>query len=244
MATIGGTRFIRSGPDYGAWGRGGPYGVAIHCLQCAGTVDVSGLAGPGSYTDNAGVSPHTMSDRRQIVEVLGPDRSGAHVGGKGNPMLWGSEVTGYAEWTREQWLDNSAALLNQAKAVGKFWQYQGWSVNDLQWGSLDELRAARSRYEQGLGPVAPRLWIHWDVSKAIGGTTHWDVGSGYPFADFARWAREWVVGAGASGPSTGTAPEGGGAGGGAAGAETDWLSNAPVGDVGSLVVSSWARGLS
>ena len=73
MDTIGQTRFIRSGPDYGPW-QHGPYGVAVHCLQCAGTADVSGLAGPGTYTANEGLSPHTMSDRRQVVEVLGPDR--------------------------------------------------------------------------------------------------------------------------------------------------------------------------
>ena len=160
MDTIGQTRFIRSGPDYGPW-QHGPYGVAVHCLQCAGTADVSGLAGPGTYTANEGLSPHTMSDRRQVVETLGPDRFGAHVGGQGNPMLWGAEVTGYAEWSAEEWMDNAEAVRNQAKAIGLFWAYQGWDVNELKWGSLAELSQARSRFEQGLGPIAPRIRPHW-----------------------------------------------------------------------------------
>lgn len=236
MATIGQTNFIRSGPDYGPWKNGGPYGVAVHCLQCAGGVNVASLAGPGSYTQNQGVSPHTMSDQRQIVEILGPDRSGAHVGGQGNPILWGAEVTGFAEWTRDQWYDNSAALLNQAKAIGRFWVFMGWSVNDLKWGSLAELQQARRRYEQGLPPVSPRMWPHWDVSKAIGGTTHWDVGSGYPFADVERWAREWVVGAGAAG--SGSSPDPGGAPTGQAGVESDWFANATIEEVAKLLAAA------
>ena len=193
METIGQTTFFRSGPDRGPW-RHGPYGVAVHCLQCRGTVDVTSLVGPGNYSENDGVSPHTMSDQRQIVELLGPDRWGSHIGSQGNPILWGAEVTGFAEWTSAQWADNAAAVRNQAKAIGRFWAYQGWAVEDLTWGSLDELAQARRRFEQGQGPVAPRLWPHGDVSKAIGGTTHWDPGDGYPYADLVKWAREWAVG--------------------------------------------------
>lgn len=208
-----GDTFIRSGPDYGAWGSGGPYGAAIHCLQCPGTVNVASLAGPGSYTANAGVSPHTMSDRKQIVQVLDETRSGAHVGPNGNPLLVGFEVTGYAEWTGEEWDGNAAAVLNQARAVGNLWRAMGWSADDLRWGSLAELVEARQRYQSGRGPKAPRIWPHWDVSKSIGGTSHWDVGLGFRFANFERWAREWVVGAGASGsgskPDTGGGPTGG-----------------------------------
>jgi hypothetical protein len=220
MDTIGQTRFIRSGPDYGPW-QHGPYGVAVHCLQCAGTADVSGLAGPGTYTANEGLSPHTMSDRRQVVEVLGPDRFGAHVGGQGNPMLWGAEVTGFAEWGAEEWMDNAEAVRNQSKAIGLFWAYQGWDVNDLKWGSLAELSQARSRFEQGLGPIAPRIWPHADVSQAIGGTTHWDVGQGYPFAQVQAWAREW-----------------------AGGGDTDWLATASVEDLVQLMreaLEKWLR---
>lgn len=215
MATIGQTTFIRSGPDYGPW-RHGPYGVAVHCLQCPGNVDVSSLAGPGTYTENDGVSPHTMSDRRRIVEVLGPDRVGAHVGGQGNPMLWGAEVTGFAEWTSAQWAENVDAVQNQAKAIGRFWACQGWDVNELKWGSLSELAEARRRFEQGLPPIAPRIWPHWDVAKAIGGTTHWDVGAAYPFADVARWAREFAAGADVAG----RAP-----------AQPDWFEAATVDDL-------------
>lgn len=215
MDTIGQTTFIRSGPDYGPW-RLGPYGVAVHCLQCPGTVDVSSLAGPGSYTENEGVSPHTMSDRRQVVEILGPDRSGAHVGPQGNPMLWGAEVTGFAEWTADQWSDNVDALRNQSKAIGLFWAHQGWDVNDLKWGSVGELAQARDRYQQGLGPIAPRIWPHWDVAQAIGGTTHWDVGKGYPFEQVQQWSRDWAGG-------------------------SDWFDNASAADLAQVVAQAVDR---
>lgn len=217
--------FIRSGPDYGLWKNGGPYGAAIHCLQCGPNVNVASLAGPGSYTDNEGVSPHTMSDRKQVVQILDETHSGAHIGSAGNPMLVGFEVVGYAEWTRPEWNENAPAVLNQMKAVGKLWVKMGWSVNDLRWGSLAELAEARQRYLQGLPPKAPRMWPHWDVTKSIGGTTHWDVGLGYPFEDAERWAREWVIGAGAggSGSSPDVTPDSGTGQAGAQSNYVDWL---------------------
>lgn len=221
--------FIRSGPDYGPWRNGGPYGAAIHCLQCPGGVDVRSLAGPGSYTANAGVSPHTMSDQKRIVQILGEDRSGAHVGSRGNPILVGFEMTGFAEWTPAQWWDNSATLLNAARAVGTLWRVRGWNVDDLRWGSLAELADARARYDRGAPPAAPRMWPHWDVTKILGGTNHWDVGLGFLFAEFERWAREWAAGRGT--PGSGSRPDPGGNPGGGGGAESDWFANATVLDV-------------
>jgi hypothetical protein len=158
-----------------------------------------------------------MADRVRSVQTLDETHSGAHVGSAGNPLLVGFEVTGYAEWTGPEWDDNAAAVLNQAKAIGMLWVVMGWSVDDLRWGSLAELAEARQRYLQGLPPRAPRMWPHWDVAKAIGGTDHWDVGNGYRFGNCERWAREWVVGAGASGSGSRPDQTGGVAGG--AGAE-------------------------
>lgn len=218
MATLGSNIIaVRTGPDYGPWRRGKPFGAAIHCLQCPGNVNVRSLVGPGSYADNEGVSPHVMAGRDKIVELLGPDRSGAHVGPQGNPILWGAEVTGMAEWSNAQWWDNSAAVLNQAKAVGLMWKFHGFNVRDLKWGSLNELREAKRRYDAGLPVEVPRLWPHWDVTKAIGGTTHWDVGLGYLFDEFPGWCQEWVTGAGTG--SGGGRPDPGGNPGGGSGAD-------------------------
>lgn len=206
--------FIRSGPDYGVYKRG-CFGALIHCLQCGPNVDVRSLAGPGSYTQNAGVSPHIMADKNRTVQILDETHSGAHAGSQANPLLTAFEVVGYAENTTEQWWDYAPALLNQARAVGNLWKVMGWDPADLKWGSLAELAEARRRYVDGKGPAAPRLWIHWDVSKILGGTTHWDVGKNFLWEDFPRWAREWVIGAGA--PGTGGKPDNGGTGTGVAG---------------------------
>jgi hypothetical protein len=208
-----GIEYVRTGPDYGGWKYGRPFGMAIHCLQCPGNVNVRSLVGPGSYSANAGVSPHTMSGPTKIVELLDASRSGAHVGAGGNAILAGAEVTGMAEWDRAGWQANSASVLNQAKAVGLSWASWGFDVKDLKWGSVNELIEARRRHDAGLPPVAPRLWIHWDVSKAgsiyapLRGTNHWDVGLSFLFEDFPRWAAEWVTGRGASNPGVGTRPD-------------------------------------
>lgn len=228
MASIGnGVIVSRTGPDYGAWRYGKPFGAAVHCLQCPGNVNVQSLTGPGSYADNQGVSPHTMSGPDKIVELLGPDRSGAHVGAGANALLWGAEVTGMAEWDDAGWRANEAAVRNQARAVGLMWRFHGFNVADLKWGSIGELIEARKRHDAGLPPIAPRLWIHWDVTKAgqlygpLWGTTHWDVGLQFLFAEFPGWAREW-----AGGPGTG-----GGA---------DWIDNATPAELRSALAEALA----
>jgi hypothetical protein len=229
MATLGsGVIQSRTGPDYGAWRYGRPFGAAVHCLQCPGNVNVQSLTGPGSYADNEGVSPHIMAGQNKIVELLGPDRQGAHVGPQGNPILWGAEVTGMAEWDNAQWWDNAPAVLNQAKGVGLMWRFHGFSVNDLKWGSLGELQEAKRRHNAGLPPVAPRCWIHWDVTKALGGTTHWDVGLGYLFEEFIVWARQWASGertnANPGRPDTSGTPGGGSGAGGDVFDILSWIS--------------------
>lgn len=217
-----GDELRRAGPDYGAWRNGGPYGACIHDLEAPIGANVRSLV---DWANGAKVSPHTMADLNRIVQLLDERRSGAHCGSRGNALLVGFEVTGYASWSTAQWMSDIRNLLNQARAVAGLWRVMGWSPTDVRWGSLAELKEARRRFDAGLPPAAPRLWTHNDVSEALGGTDHWDPGRGFPFDRFTKWVLEYLVGKGQTGTGgTPTQPSGGGQG----GAEVDWFANATV----------------
>lgn len=201
-----GDLLIPTGPDYGKFKRG-CYGAIIHDLETPRSFKVRQFMGRGTYPDNQGVSPHTMSDTTMIGQILDEFHAGAHVGGRGNPLFVAFEVTGYAKWTEAEWMADISNLLNQARAVANLWKAMGWKTSDLKWGSGPELIEARRRYDAGLPCIAPRLWTHNDVSEFLGGTNHWDPGRGFPFKKFLEWCHQFLVGNRGDGGTTPNVPD-------------------------------------
>lgn len=221
-----GDYLIPTGPDYGQFRNGGPYGGIIHDLECPRNVNVRSMTGPGSYPANANVSPHIIAGMKENAQLLDERRAGAHVGSRGNMLFVGFEVTGYARWTKAEWMSDISNLLNQARAVAALWKRMGWKASDLRWGSLAELKEARRRFDAGQPPVAPRLWTHNDVSEALGGTNHWDPGLGFPFPEFIKWCLQYLDGTSTSPGGTPNLPDAPTEG----GAETDLNDMADITD--------------
>lgn len=161
--------------------------VVAHSLECDAK---DGLAyeltvPDGCYLQTAGVSPHTMSDPSETCWACDTDLVGYHVGPVGNGVSTGGEVTGRAAWTRDQWLADTPnrALQRQAQALAGQAMARGFQPADYRWLSLAEVA---DRHTRG-------FCYHYDISRAIGGTDHWDPGSGYP-ADIQMTRIRWYAG--------------------------------------------------
>lgn len=211
-----GDKFIKFGSDYGTYVRGIPLGALIHDLEAP---PKNGMAeGLVQWTRSEGLSPHTMSDPGICLQGLDELHSGAHAGSHANKSLTAFEVTGYASYTLEQWTSEPtfSGVKNQARGVANLWRVCNrlrpdiYQLNNVEWGSVPELRLAYSSYMNG-GSWVPRLWGHFDVTQAFpGDTTHTDPGKGYPYRIFRQLVKQYLgtwegSGTGTPGnPGTGT----------------------------------------
>lgn len=161
--------------------------VVAHTLECEAKEGLAyELTVPdGSYLQGAGVSPHTMSDPGETCWACDTDLVGYHVGPKGNPLSTGGEVTGRASWSREKWLEPAPnrALQRQAKALAEQAMAKGFAPGDYRWLSIPEVASRRVR----------GFCYHYDISEALGGSDHWDPGTGYP-ADIQMSRIRWYAG--------------------------------------------------
>lgn len=225
MAQIG-NRFVQA-PKHG-----GPLSNSKHRLVVAHTLECEakeGLAyGLVNYAASAGVSPHTASDPGETVGWCDTDIIGWHCG-NGNSVSTGAEVTGRAAWTRDQWLTGNAAkaLERQAKAMAEQAMSKGFAIQDYRWLKLPEVADG----------VTQGFCYHYDISRTLGGTTHWDPGLGYP-SDVVMAKIRWYAGVQDYwGESDLWRPGDILPTGGTGGAETDWLANASVEDVLTVVLA-------
>lgn len=194
----------------GPFGRGEPQGGAAHCLQAPDRAGLAVELGRG-WVPNSGVSPHYISDRRESARILDSSIVGWHVGG-GNPHCVGFEVTGYAEWSRAQWLTQIDALRNQAQCMALEAARWGW---ELRWLSLAEI----ARGVKG-------FWTHNDARLVWGGTTHTDPGDGYPYDVVMKMVQQWS-GETVTAPDTPNPQPADGPG----GAQADWFDMATKQDL-------------
>jgi hypothetical protein len=167
-----------------------PWGRVVHSLECDATPGVAwALSQRGGYLDNQHLAPHRMTDPTHTVSVLPTNTVGGHVGGRGNPLLVGYEVTGRAAWTEQQWMDGGLrqqALEHDARIIAEDCVRDGWGRDEIRW-----LSGAQIRQNYTGGGTVRGLLEHNDVSQFIGGTTHWDPGSGFPSAWFLARVRAW-----------------------------------------------------
>lgn len=177
-----GARFVQA-PAHG--GRvSGPRLIVAHSLECDAKERLAFDLATG-WVQHAGVSPHTLSDPGETVGTCDTQTVGFHVGPNGNPISNGAEVTGRAAWSRDKWLAGPAAraLDQQARALAEMGLAAGFAPGEYRWLSLAQVGDGRTR----------GFCYHYDVSRALGGTDHWDPGPGYP-ADVQMSRIRWYAG--------------------------------------------------
>jgi hypothetical protein len=133
------------------------------------------------WIQNAGVSPHSMTDPGETVDLLNLGTVGWHCG-NGNQVGIGLEVTGYAAWSFAQWTsgDAFAAVRLDAKRAAEVAAAKGIP---LRWLSLSQIRNG----ERG-------FCTHADISATLGGTNHTDPGQGFPYKIFMQMVQQWTDG--------------------------------------------------
>lgn len=211
MARIG-NRFRQAPSHGGALTNHAHRLEVIHTLECDAREGLAWDLTIG-YLPSAGVSPHTMSDPGETVGACDTDLIGYHVGSRGNPISAGHEVTGRAAWDRATWLSGAPnrALMRQAKAAAESALSKGFGPQDFRWLSLGEVADGRT---QG-------FCAHYDISRALGETDHWDPGPGYPY-DIQMSRIRWYAGcADYWGEDAGTKPDDV-VGSGPGGAQANW----------------------
>ncbi len=185
---------IKAGSDYGPFKNGGkPIGALIHDLEAP---PKPGMArGLIDWVNSKGLSPHTMSDpTAESVQVLTEMHSGAHAGTHANESLVAFEITGYADYTADQWAEATTfeAVKAAARSVGRLWQVMGWDTNNVEWGSVQQLKDTYAAWDAGQ-PYTPRLWAHFDVSRAWPqDTTHTDPGKFFPYKGFRELVKQYL----------------------------------------------------
>lgn len=170
-------RFVQAPSHGGSFRSGQPTIIVIHSLEAPARRGLAWDLANG-WIQNAGVSPHAMTDPGETVDLLSEGTIGWHCG-NGNQVGLGFEVTGYAAWTFEQWTtgDAFAAVRLDAKRAAEAADRHGIPHR---WLSLQQIRNGESGF-----------CFHADISLTLGGTTHTDPGKGFPAAIFMQMVNEW-----------------------------------------------------
>lgn len=192
-------RFVQAPSHGGPFRSGQPTLVVIHSLEAPAKRGLAWDLANG-WIQNAGVSPHSMTDPGETVDLLDLGTIGWHCG-NGNQVGIGLEVTGYAAWDFNTWTtgDNFAAVRLDAKRASEVADHFGIPHR---WLSLQQIRNGESGF-----------CTHADITLTLGGTTHTDPGPGFPYSIFMQMVNEWSgTGSGGGGNPNPTDPTGGGGG--------------------------------
>jgi hypothetical protein len=173
-------RFVQARSYGGAFRSGQPRLIVIHSLEAPPRRGLAYDLAAG-WLQNAGVSPQHMTDPGETVDTLRPGIVGYHCG-NGNQQSVGLEVTGYAGWSKDQWLDPTAfaAVRLDAKQGAAVAKHYGIP---MRWLSLAQIRNG----ERG-------FCTHNDISLTLGGTNHWDPGPNFPYGIFMQMVQQFAGG--------------------------------------------------
>jgi hypothetical protein len=173
-------RFVQAPSHGGSFRAGQPTIIVIHSLEAPARRGLAWDLANG-WIQTAGVSPHSMTDPGETVDLLSLSTVGWHCG-NGNQVGIGLEVTGYAAWSFAQWTtgDAFAAVRLDAKRAAEVAARFGIPIR---WLSLAQIRNG----ERG-------FCTHADISATLGGTNHTDPGKGFPFAIFLQMVQQWTDG--------------------------------------------------
>ena len=173
-------RFSQAPSHGGGFRSGQPTLIVIHSLEAPARRGLAWDLANG-WIKNAGVSPHSMTDPGETVDLLNLSTVGWHCG-NGNQVGIGLEVTGYAAWSTSQWTNGDAfeALKLDAKRCAEVAKAKGIPIR---WLSLQQIRNG----ERG-------MCTHADISATLGGTNHTDPGKGFPYSLFLQLVQQYAGG--------------------------------------------------
>lgn len=171
-------RFVQAPSHGGVFRSGEPTIVVIHSLEAPARRGLAYELSIG-WIQNAGVSPHSITDPGETVDLLNLSTIGWQCG-NGNQVSIGLEVTGYAAWDFATWTtgDAFAAVRLDAKRAADVATALGIP---LRWLSLAQIRNGESGF-----------CTHADISATLGGTNHTDPGAGFPYAIFMQMVQQWA----------------------------------------------------
>lgn len=171
-------RFVQAPSHGGSFRSGQPTLIVIHSLEAPARKGLAWDLANG-WLQTAPVSPHSITDPVETVDCVRPGTIGWHCG-NGNQKGVGLEVTGYAGWSKAQWLEPTAfaAVRLDAKRGAEYAKQFGIP---LRWLSLNQIRNG----EKG-------FCTHADISATLGGTNHWDPGPNFPYETFMKMVQQWA----------------------------------------------------
>jgi hypothetical protein len=221
-----GNRYVQAPSHGGNYRAGQPTLIVIHSLEAPARRGLAYDLATG-WLQNAGVSPHALTDPGETVETCSESLVGWHCG-NGNQVGIGLEVTGYAAWSFEQWTsgDAFAAVRLDAKRAAEAARRHGIPIR---WLSLSQIRNG----ERG-------FCTHADISATLGGTNHTDPGRGFPYAIFMQMVQQWTDGT-IGNPTNPPNPQPGDGPGGAQ--PKDWFDMATQADLEAAVTKAIAAAL-
>lgn len=156
--------------DGGPRTRGLDY-IVIHSIE--GPIDQAGLAvSLAAYyfgtTDCHETSANAIIDSGAIVEMVKPDVISWQCG-NGNPRGYGIEQSGYARYSRAEWLDPDGR--------GQMRNVAWWAASIARQYNIPPRWLTDAQLAT---PGEKGFVTHADVTRVLGGTTHTDPGDGYP----------------------------------------------------------------
>lgn len=162
--------------------------IVIHSVESDDKDDLVYSLATG-WLQHESVSVHGIAGPDEAIRMVPIDTIAWHCG-NGNSISLGLEHTGRAAWTFDRWTEAHAfkALRNGARVVAEWSKALGIP---LVWLTPAEVKAGKSG-----------LASHDTMSKALGGSTHWDPGTGFPYDIYLKMCQQFAGGALVPDPTT------------------------------------------
>ncbi|KAB1659024.1 N-acetylmuramoyl-L-alanine amidase [Pseudoclavibacter sp. CFCC 11306] len=163
--------YIQAGGMGALLNNGRPSLLVIHSME--NPLQVGRARGIAKYF--AGIntaSAHYCVGPDEVIQCVPTNRKAWHAGPNANAFTLGYEQTGYAAYSRSDWLTATgrAQLANLASVCRADAARYGIPIR---WATDEQIRAARYGTPAG-------FCTHADISRVLGGTNHWDPGNNYP----------------------------------------------------------------
>lgn len=153
--------------------------IVIHSTE-SGTAPGTAASLASWFHSQYDTSAHAIFDPSGGVEMVKPQDTAWHCG-NGNQGGYGIEHCGRAAFSRAEWLAIDSELRLSAQWAAQIAKQYGIPARHLTIGEL-------SQRQKG-------FCTHKDVRDALGGTTHYDPGEGFPMDVYLGYVAQYMGGA-------------------------------------------------